>query len=264
MSCHEIRELLHAWLDRELDPARSLEIEEHLKRCPECLRESQSFESLRGIVASRAIHHIAPPALVHELRAALRKAGRSETRPSAWFGNWVAEMDWSRLFAPITAAALVTLCLIFLLSRPSDEELWARDVVSAEVRSLMPNHLTDVVSSDQHTVKPWFNGKLDYTPPVVDLSPKGFTLVGGRLDFLRDHRMAALVYGQGNHFINLFVWPTASDNTPEKSLTRKGYHIVHWVQAGMDCWAVSDVNMEALHEFANLFRRAIEPGEPAP
>ncbi len=264
MSCNEIRELLHAWLDRELDPARSLEIEEHLKRCPECLRDSKSFEFLRGIVASRAIHRIAPPALVHQVRAALRKAERSDTRPSAWFGNWLAELNWSRLFAPITAAGLVVLFVIFLLSRPSDEELWARDVVSAEVRSLMPDHLTDVASLDQHTVKLWFNGKLDYTPPVVDLAAKGFPLVGGRLDFLRDHRMAALVYKDGNHFINLFVWPTTDSNTPEKSLTRKGYHIVHWVQAGMDCWAVSDVKMGAVQEFAHLFRTAIEPEEPAP
>ncbi len=172
------------------------------------------------------------------------------------------ELDWSRLAGSAAAAGLIILFIVFLVKRPSDEELWVQAVVSAEVRALMPNHLTDVASADQHTVKPWFNGKLDYTPPVVDLANKGFPLVGGRLDFLREHRMACVVYRHGNHFLNLFVWPTSESNEPEKSVTRQGYHIVHWVQGGMDCWTVSDVKLADVQEFAGLFRADLEPGEP--
>ncbi len=262
MSCDEMRQLMHAWLDRELDPVKSLEMEEHLKGCPVCQRESHSFESLRRIVAAQAAHHAAPVALRRSVHSALRKAARAETPHSIWFSDWFAELNWSWMFGPVAVAGLVVLLVVILLNRSSDEELWTQAVVSAEVRALMPNHLTDVASSDQHTVKPWFNGKLDYTPPVVDLADKGFPLIGGRLDFVREHRMACLVYKSGNHFINLFVWPTNSANTPEKSLSRQGYHIVHWVKGGMDCWAVSDVKMPAVQDFAHLFREAVEPAEP--
>ncbi len=264
MNCDDSKPLLHAWLDRELDPGRSLEMEQHLKLCRACLRESQSFESLRSLLAVRATYHAAPRALVRDVRSALRTAVLRETPLSVRLRDRFGELNWWRVGASLTTGGMLVLLALLLVNRPSDEQLWTEAVVAAEVRSLMPNHLTDVASPDQHTVKPWFNGKLDYTPPVVELADKGFPLVGGRLDFLRDHRMACLVYKTGNHFINVFIWPTSSGNTPEKSLTRRGYHIVHWVQSGMDCWAVSDVKIGQVQEFSRLFRAAVEPAEHAP
>ncbi len=262
MTCEEMTQVLHAWLDREINPAESLDFEKHLQSCPACRKDSEFFKSQQKVVAEQTPYHLAPEPLVREVRSALRKAARAEAPVSTLMRSWLVELDWSRLAGSAAAAGLIILFIVFLVKRPSDEELWVQAVVSAEVRALMPNHLTDVASADQHTVKPWFNGKLDYTPPVVDLANKGFPLVGGRLDFLREHRMACVVYRRGNHFLNLFVWPTSESNKPEKSVTRQGYHIVHWVQGGMDCWTVSDVKLADVQEFAGPFRAALEPGEP--
>jgi anti-sigma factor RsiW len=119
----------------------------------------------------------------------------------------------------------------------------------------MANHLTDVSSSDQHTVKPWFNGRLDFSPPVKDLTDRGFPLVGGRLDYLSDRPVAALVYRRQQHFINLFIWPVTSDPDGEKRImTRQGYHLIHWTGAGMTYWAVSDLNVGELQEFVRILQ----------
>ncbi len=258
MNCNELIPLIHARLDRELDPPRSLEMEKHFNACPACLRESRSFESLRSVVAGRANYHAAPTGLVRNVRSALRKASLEDQPLSARVANWLAGLNGWRVAASLAISGLVVVLIVLLVNQPSDERLWADAVISAEVRALMPNHLTDIETTAQEAIKTWFSGKLDYTPPVVELTDKGFPLAGARLDFLREHRMACLVYKSGNHFINIFVWPTTSGNTPEKSLTRQGYHIVHWVQSGMDCWAVSDADRGLIREFSRLFRAAVE------
>jgi anti-sigma factor RsiW len=147
---------------------------------------------------------------------------------------------------------------LFIMPRafgPSGSDLVEREVISSHVRSLMGSHLMDVVSTDQHTVKPWFNGKLDFSPPVTDFKKDGFPLVGGRLDYINDRPVAALVYQHGKHVINVFMWPSASDTTSaERIQPEQGYNVEQMTVAGMNCWVVSDLNDTELKAFAELIR----------
>jgi len=158
---------------------------------------------------------------------------------------------WTSIAVAAVFIAMVAWQLGRLTSRPSPDDLLAQEVLASHVRSFMASHLTDVPSSDQHTVKPWFNGKLDFSPRVKDLSGDGFQLVGGRLDYLENRPVAALVYQRRKHFINLFIWPSPPDSK-QKTLMRQGYNLVRWTQGGMAYWAVSDLNWTELQEFVRL------------
>ena len=236
-------------MDGELDLVRHVEIEEHLRSCDACSQIYQAQQALRSALKSDELYFRAPAGLERKVRMATQRPERKSWLPPVRLPGWVG--------AAVAAAAGVAIALLFspMVSRPSQTERIVGDVVSAHVRSLMPGHLTDVPSSDHHTVKPWFAGKLDFSPSVVDLGADGFPLVGGRLDYVADRPVAALVYRKGNHFINLFVWPSPSEHeSVEAADARQGYNLLFWTRGRTNFWAISDVNQADLRRFAGLVR----------
>ena len=205
----------------------------HLETCLSCA------------IGANAPYYEAPPGLERKILRNLRR----ETAPSSSVRDWRIAAIAASLLMLISLAANVEL----FRSRTSTQQLTADAVLSAHVRSLAGTHLLDVPSSDQHTVKPWFNGKLDFSPPVKLLP--GFPLIGGRLEYLEGHPAAALIYGRNKHVINLFAWP-AQSLTPQGSQTRNGFHIQSWSGDGMTFWVVSDLNESELHDFISLYRRS--------
>src|SRR5207302_6172643 len=180
------------------------------------------------------------------MRAVTRGAARSNAGARSFRWRAVA------FGLPAALAAVIALSIVPLLGRPTTRDFSIDEIVSGHVRSLMADHLTDVASSDKHTVKPWFEGKLDFSPAVVDLADHGFPLVGGRLDYLAGYPVAALVYGRQRHFVNVFVRPDSGADGRERSLSRHGFQVIRWSQAGMSYWAVSDLNPADLGELVAL------------
>ena len=247
MTCTEPRLLVHAYLDHELDVSTSLEMEGHFRECGVCTAEYETGRSVRAALAEDDLYRPAPARLARRIRSSV---GR-DTTTDRW--------RWQPLAAPLAVAALIALIVIPEVRGRRDDPL--AEVVAGHVRSMMVDHLTDVASTDKHTVKPWFEGKLDFSPAVVDLADHGFPLVGGRLDYLGGHPVAALVYARERHFVNLFVYPETGTEGGERSLSRQGFQVIRWSQAGMSYWAVSDVNAADLGELVALVReRAAPPG----
>jgi anti-sigma factor RsiW len=244
MDCKQAQKLIDGYVDGELDVIRNLDIERHLQECALCSQGYKNHQALRNGIKAGLPYFKAPEELQRRLQLSVRKAAKAEAAAR------VLRWPWLSIAAPLAAAAIVVLALVPLLKGPSADDLLGREVLAGHVRSLMANHLSDVASSDQHTVKPWFNGKLDFSPPVEDLAQQGFPLVGGRLDYLNNRPVAALVYHRQKHFINLFIWPTTeSSDSGVKKETRQGYHLFHWTRSGMTYWAVSDVEESQLQEF---------------
>lgn len=257
MNCDEAVSLLHPYVDGELDLVRHVQIEQHLRDCAVCAEKEKHLRSLRTAIAAPSLRYGAPESLRTRLQAAI---------PSDTFAPPTVRKRIIPAFQRASMAASVLLLvgmsatMGMLLSHPgsSMEDRLVDAVVADHVRSIQVDHITDVVSSDRHTVKPWFQGKLDFAPDVPDLSEQGYTMSGGRLDYLVDRPVAALVYHRRLHAINVFVRPV--DNSEEKSvrqLTRQGFHIRQWQQSGMTYWAISDLNNEELDEFVRLFRAAL-------
>ncbi len=245
MTCQESQGLVHAFIDGELDLLKSMEIEGHLKDCQICLPEYNAQQKLRTAIKAASLFENAPAGLRTRVGKIPGTAGGATSL------HRVLPFGWNGIGSALAVVALVLWSLALILFTPSRDDMLTQEVVSSHVRSLMGNHLTDVPSSDQHTVKPWFNGKVDFSPQVSDLTQQSFLLIGGRLDYIGSRPVAAVVYQRKKHYINLFVWPaeTGSD-TGEKTSTHGGYSIVRWTKSGLTFWAVSDIALSELQEFA--------------
>ena len=222
---------------------------------------SHQDPELTALIKSHATRHTAPPDLADRIRQQIDASSipsHPAVSPRANGSRWRRWVQAAALFGAGAATAAVV--AISVLVAPKQDAI-VDELTASHVRSLMASHLDDVASSDQHTVRPWFAGKLDFSPPVYDLAAEGFPLTGGRLDYVAGRPVAALVYKPGLHVINLFVWP-ARDGKPVDPdvFERHGFSLVHWTQAGMQAWAVSDMNSAELKDFANLVReRMIVP-----
>ena len=246
MNCQRAGLLIDAYADGELDATGVLELEKHLHECPACEFAFRNVQNLKKSLMQDSLFFSTPAELRQKLKAELRPQTEVRRRFGIW--NWLA----------VATAGVAVICLALFLSlaltHPSAQQQIAQEIVSSHIRSLMANHEMDVASSDQHTVKPWFDGKLDFSPPVKDLAAQGFPLIGGRLDYLGNRAVAALVFHRYKHVINLFIWPTKEGNSePAVRTPINGYNLIHWSQGGMTFWAASDLNEKELMEFVQDF-----------
>jgi anti-sigma factor RsiW len=249
MNCELAETTIHGYFDGELDAVRSAEFERHLEHCPQCQAALEGVDSLRTQLQQSDLYEHASP----ELREKVREQIAQETRKS----RVTPRLSWKRWFlmpAFGTLAAAAALITITLFVIPSHREATlTAELIDAHVRSLQPGHLFDVQSTDQHTVKPWFDGKLDFIPPVADYAAQGFPLVGGRLDVADGHNVAALVYARRKHFINVFVWPKRNkESTSDSSGSRQGYNWLAGQSGDMQIYLISDVAPSDLRELKSL------------
>lgn len=255
MTCPTIdAERLGAYLDGELDLTSALDLERHLAGCPDCTRALAAQRALSSAIGAAGLRHPPLPGQSDRLRQTLRAASPAP----------VLRFPTPRLRALASLAALLAVAVISwslghfgpggLGGNPQPQI--ADEVVASHVRSLLAGHPADIPSSDHHTVKPWFAGRLDYAPEVVDLAAQGYPLAGGRLDYMDGRPVAALLYRDGRHLVNVFTWPTREPPSPPRPLTRRGYHLVHWTAGGMTWWAVSDAAPDSLADLARRLAKA--------
>jgi len=241
----EMTLLVQADFDGELDAAQAAALAAHRAECSICRAASESLERVRHALLEQAPYHRTPAALRARLAA---QAGRPRAA-SAWAANW------RRAAASFVAGGAIA-AAVMLAIVPRGAPGLADQVFAGHLRALEPGHLEDVVSTDQHTVKPWFDGKLDFAPPVKNLAAEGFPLLGGRLDYLAGRRVAAMVYGRAKHVIDLYAWPEPGANAAPTVLERDGYTLIRWRQNGMALWAVSDVERSGLEDFVRRWHTA--------
>jgi len=256
-ACGDKELQLHGLLDGELDALNTLACEAHLRVCPGCGAEFQRLQSVRTALRSPGVRFAASPALRARVAAALEPSRTQDTtaavltqRPVRAFAVWAASG---------AVAAVAAVCVYLMLFYWSSPGL-ANELVASHVRSLLATHLTDVEASDRHVVKPWFNGKVDFAPPVIDLADSGFPLAGGRLDYIHGRVVAAIVYRRRQHVINLFVWPAGvAGSAGPASLRQDGYSLTCWTQAGLQFCAISDLERGELQQFRATFVQRARP-----
>jgi anti-sigma factor RsiW len=244
-SCDAWDVMIHGLVDDELDPAHSLQLEQHVSQCSRCSAEIRKVRDLKRTISQEGVHWPMPDHVRSQILDALSAQSKKGT-PAAWRG-W---LDWTVQWSFIPSMAALAASLFLVMAVPQQEASLQQELVASHVRSLLADHLTDVPSSDRHTVKPWFNGKIDFSPPVVDLASEGFPLVGGRLDYVSGKVVAALVYRRSGHILNLFI---STGALPERATTLEGYTVMQWTAGGLRYAVVSDIGTKELATFRDLF-----------
>ena len=253
MKCEEAARLIDPYLDGELDLTACVSLEAHLAGCPECRAKLEAREALTSVVREETPRFTASPFLATRIRASLRAEETvAEKKP------WWRAVPTSWIYSGF-GGVLALMVLGLFLFRPGPSSQLAQEAIGNHVRSLEANHLMDVASTDQHTVKPWFAGKLDYSPQVIDLGPSGYPLIGGRLDVLDHREVAAIIYQRRKHYINLFIWPADKSALGDRFYEQDGYHVLEWTKSGMNYVAVSELGEKELREFTGMIRDQIVP-----
>jgi anti-sigma factor RsiW len=247
MSCERADGVLHAYFDNELDALGAAEFERHLEHCGECTEALGILKSLRSSLNAERLYQKTPASLRQKLLVDLPSPTPIHIVPARPPWRWLA------MAAAIVLVAATAWQIISSRRGLNQETALAAEAIDAHLRSLQPGHLTDVISTDQHTVKPWFDGKLDFAPPVRDFADQGFQLQGGRLDIVHGRTIAALVYGRRKHLVSAFVWPTIEPDTAPRSGSEQGYQWMIWRKAGMEFCIVSDAAPADLQQLQRLF-----------
>lgn len=260
MSCNFTETVLHGYFDGELDAVRAAEFESHLEHCPECVAALEAQESLRASMKRARLYEKTPDLLRERVLANVGTAGSRQPQKEAVAVPATVRSarpfwQWAAVAAAILLAAYGG-WRVFTGARANDyAQNLSAAIVDAHLRSLQPGHLADVISTDQHTVKPWFDGRLDFAPPVRDFADEGFPLRGGRLDVIQGRTVAALVYGRAKHVLNVFIWPAAGPDAAPRSGSRQGYNWMYWRKGGMEFWIVSDADSASLQQLQTLLGR---------
>jgi anti-sigma factor RsiW len=248
MTCHEAEPLLHARLDNELDIAGSASIDQHLSECRMCAAQYAALQNLHEEIIAADLAYAPGPALEQKLATQFLREKKS------LFSFW--SRPWRSAYVMAGAAVGVAILIFsFSMARTTGEtNAIGVEVLDNHLRALQPSHLVDVPSSDQHTVKPWFQGKTAFSPPVPDLTKDDFILIGGRLEVIHQQPAAAIVYRRRQHVVSLYVSPSPGADAKTELRELGGYHLLHWLQNNMSYWAVSDVDTTDLRQFADLVR----------
>lgn len=250
MACDQSQRQLHGYLDGEIDVLSAAAFEKHLESCADCQRLLAAEQSLRAAIQKADLYERAPSSLRSALSSTTSKTPAVMQRaPRAASSSW----RWLAVAAALLLAALLGWRELLRPTALNSTQLVASTLVDAHLRSLQPGHLTDVESTDRHTVKPWFDGRLDFAPPVQDFASDGFPLLGGRLDVVQGRTVAALVYGRRKHIINVFIAKTQPSEAWNGSGTEQGYHWVAWKDGEFSFCAVSDVTAADLEQLRQYF-----------
>ncbi len=249
MSCDRHLTVLHGYFDNELDALGAAEFESHLAQCSECAAALEDLQSLRSSINLAQLYDKAPASLRQRVLSGLGSASPVAVVPvrKPW--------QWFAVAAALLLCAYTGWRIMNVQGAGNGQTALAAELVDAHLRSLQPGHLTDVISSDQHTVKPWFAGKLDFSPPVQDFAAQGFPLRGGRLEVIHGRASAALIYGRRKHFVNVFIWPARGKETLSPSGSLQGYQWIDWREEGMEFCAVSDASAAELENLHRLFTK---------
>jgi anti-sigma factor RsiW len=250
LHCDEARELLDARLDDELPPDEKREVDAHLASCATCAREFAELSANQRLLRENLMRYSAPDVLRARIRGALAESVKPQPVPVKTTPTW-----WRQVAAGLVIAIASSALTLVGVRATLSKDAAADELLESHVRSLMPGHLTDVVSTEHHTVKPWFNGRVDVSPAVPNLDSLGYPLVGGRTDYIRGRSVPVVVYGRRQHMINVYVMPSDQPSSAPTISSRNGYHFVQWHTGGLEYDAISDLNQKELDTFVSLFTR---------